>query len=167
MCEHCGCREMEPIAELMDEHYALLDEAHEVRQALSAGDRETAVTHLGSLVRHLDQHVRREEIGIFAALRAQDEFLDEVDQLEKEPRSFDEAIADLDPESPEFERLVSDLIHDLNEHVERENLGIFPVSVVTLGDKGWTMVEEARVAHPTFLRTAADDRPTTPADETA
>jgi hemerythrin-like domain-containing protein len=151
MCEHCGCRQIEPIAELMDEHYALLDEAHEVRKAMSAGDRATALTHLTTLVRHLDRHVRREEEGIFAALRAQDEFLEEVDQLEKEHRSFDEAIADLDPDGREFERRVSDLLHDLDEHVERENLGIFPVSVVTLHDRGWDMVEEARLTHPSFL----------------
>jgi hemerythrin-like domain-containing protein len=160
MCEHCGCREIEPIAELMDEHYALLDEAHEARRAMSAGDRATALKHLGSLVQHLDRHVRREEDGIFAALRAQDEFLEEVDQLEKEHRSFDEAISDLDPDGPEFERLVSDLLRDLDEHVERENLGIFPVSVVTLGERGWTMVEDARVAHPTFLSTNPDQPPT-------
>ena len=28
VCEYCGCRGVEPIAELMDEHYALLDQAH-------------------------------------------------------------------------------------------------------------------------------------------
>jgi hemerythrin-like domain-containing protein len=163
MCEHCGCREIEPIAELMDEHYALIDEGHQVRRAMSVGDRATALTHLESLVRHLDRHVRREEVGIFAALRAQDEFLEEVDQLEKEHRSFDEAISDLDPEGPEFERMVSDLLHDLDQHVDRENLGIFPVSVVTLGEQGWAMVEEARTAHPTFLPTGSEPPPPGPA----
>ena len=151
MCEHCGCREVEPIAELMDEHYALLDEAHLVRRAMSEGDRATALAHLSSLVRHLDRHVRREENGIFAALRAEDEFVEEVEQLEKEHRSFDDAIADLDPDGDEFERLVSDLLRDLDEHVERENLGIFPVSIVTLGTRGWAVVEKARLENPTFL----------------
>ena len=81
------------------------------------------------------------------------ELIDEVkvEQLEKEHRSFDEAIAALDPEGPEFERLVSDLLRELDEHVERENLGIFPVSIVTLGAAGWELVEEARRSHPTFL----------------
>ena len=151
MCEHCGCRGVEPIAELMDEHYALLDEAHQVRLAMSAGNRGTALVHLRSLVEHLDGHVRREEVGVFAALRAQDEFVEEVEQLEKEHRSFDDAIAALDPEGEKFERVVSDLLRDLDEHVERENLGIFPVSVVTLGASGWEVVEEAHRAHPTFL----------------
>ncbi|HEU5037266.1 MAG TPA: hemerythrin domain-containing protein [Nocardioides sp.] len=151
MCEHCGCRGIEPIAELMDEHYALLDEAHAVRLAMGAGHRATALAHLERLVEHLDGHVRREEVGVFAALRAQDEFVEEVEQLEKEHRGFDEAIADLDPASPDLERRIADLLRELDEHVERENLGIFPVTGVTLGARGWEMVEEARRDHPTFL----------------
>jgi hypothetical protein len=59
MCEHCGCRGVEPIAELMDEHLALLDLGGSVRRALSGGDRRTAVGHLTVLARHLDRHVRR------------------------------------------------------------------------------------------------------------
>ena len=151
MCEHCGCRGIEPIAELMDEHYALLDEAHAVRLAMSAGDRATALAHLERLVQHLDGHVRREEVGVFAALRAQDEFVEEVEQLEKEHRGFDAAIEDLDPASPDLERRISDLLRELDEHVERENLGIFPVTGVTLGARGWEMVEAARREHPTVL----------------
>jgi hypothetical protein len=118
---------------------------------MSKGDRATAPAHLSSLVRHPVRHVRRGEDGIFAALRAEDEFVEEVEQLEKEHRSFDDAIADLDPDGDEFERLVSDLLRDLDEHVERENLGIFPVSIVTLGTRGWAVVEKARLENPTFL----------------
>jgi hypothetical protein len=40
---------------------------------------------------------------------------------------------------------------ELDEHIERENLGIFAVSVVTLGARGWDLVERARRAHSTFL----------------
>ena len=35
------------------------------------------------------------------------------------------------------------LLDDLDVHVEREDLGIFPVSVVTLGAAGWQIVDEA------------------------
>ena len=118
------------------------------------------------LVGHLDTHVRREEVGIFAALRAEDEFVEEVEQLEKEHRGFDEAIEDLDPESPALERHVSDLLRELDEHVERENLGIFPVTGVTLGARGWETVEAARREYPTFLAgTGPDDAQTHPQEE--
>ncbi|HET6166912.1 MAG TPA: hemerythrin domain-containing protein [Marmoricola sp.] len=151
MCEYCGCRGNDAIAELMDEHHALLDEAHQVRRSMAAGDREGALAHLRLLVRHLDTHVRREEQGIFTALRDADEYVEEVELLEKEHAAFDTAIAELDPAGPDFERAVSTLFVELDEHVERENLGVFPASVVTLGASGWDRVEQARAEHPTFL----------------
>ena len=155
MCEHCGCRGVPPIAELMDEHLALLDEAHRVRRTLGAGDRAGAFAQLGELVRHLSRHVRREEDGIFAALRADGEYVDEVDQLEGEHRGFDAAIADLDVDAPDLEARVARLLRELDDHVERENLGIFPVSVVTLGATGWELVDRAHTETPTFLRDRA------------
>lgn len=155
MCEHCGCRGVPPIAELMDEHYALLDDAHLVRRALAAGDRAEAAVHLGRLVGHLDQHVRKEERGLFTALRDSGEFVEEVDQLEGEHRAFDARVETLDPAHPRFEEIVADLLRELDEHIERENLGVFPASVVTLGSHGWNLVEDARVAEPSFLTSAA------------
>lgn len=156
MCEHCGCRGVPPIAELMDEHYVLLDDAHAVRRALGAGDRETASQHLARLVAHLDVHVRREERGIFTAMRNQGEFVDEVEQLEGEHRWLDAAIEGLDPEHPAFGDVVEGLLRELSDHVERENLGIFPVSVVSLGAAGWDLVQQAREELPTFLPDAAE-----------
>ncbi len=152
MCEHCGCRGVEPIAELMDEHLSLLDLAGDIRRALSAGDRATAVAHLDVLARHLTAHVRREEAGVFTAMRAQGDFVEEVETLEAEHVTFDDAVAGLDPDSPVFEDSVARLLRELDEHVERENLGIFPVSVVTLGATGWETVNRAHTASPSFLR---------------
>lgn len=152
MCEHCGCRGVPPIAELMDEHLALLDEAHHVRRALGAGDRTAAGAHLDDLVRHLASHVRREEHGIFAALRADGEYVEEVDLLEGEHRGFDAAIAALDLDAADLESRVARLLRELDDHVERENLGVFPVSVVTLGAAGWELVDRAHAETPTFLQ---------------
>jgi len=157
MCEYCGCRGNDAIAELMDEHDALLGEAHQVRRSMAAGDREGASEHLRLLVRHLDTHVRREEQGIFTALRDANEYVEEVELLEKEHAAFDSAIAGLDPAGPDFERAVSTLFVELDEHIERENLGVFPASVVTLGARGWDRVEQARTEHPTFLDQESPD----------
>ena len=151
MCEHCGCRGVEPIAELMDEHYELLDEAHALRHALAAGDRSAASEIVDRLAKHLDVHVQREEHGIFAALRDDGEFLEEVEALEREHAAFDTAMDALDPLALDFEHGVADLLRELEEHVARENLGIFPVSVVTLGAAGWNRIELAREMFPTFL----------------
>ncbi|GEP35789.1 hypothetical protein NSZ01_35570 [Nocardioides szechwanensis] len=151
MCEHCGCREVESIRELRDEHDALSGQAFHVRHALASGDRGAARVLLDELVSHLVQHVTREELGMFAALRTQGEFADEVAALEGEHRAMDAVVADLDLDGPDFVARVTALLDDLEAHIEREDLGIFPVAVVTLGATGWATVEAAHEQHPTFL----------------
>jgi hemerythrin-like domain-containing protein len=158
VCEYCGCRQVKPIAELMDEHTALVDQASFVRHDLGAGDRVSAMARLTGLVAHLHRHVRREEAGIFQAMRDAGEFLDEIDELEGEHREFADTIAALDVDATDFATRVTALLDDLDTHVEREDLGIFPVSVVTLGATGWAIVDEAHTTSPSFLL----DQPTTP-----
>ena len=51
MCDHCGCREVDAIRELMDEHTALVDESYGVRQALQSGNPGDAMTLLIELAR--------------------------------------------------------------------------------------------------------------------
>jgi hemerythrin-like domain-containing protein len=143
------------IAELMDEHTALVDLAHHVRQDLGAGQPTAARDRLAVLVERLERHVQREEKGIFSALRAAGEFVDEVEALEVEHRDFATAIAGLQVDSANFGTQVTKLLDDLAVHVEREDLGIFPVSVVTLGATGWAIVDQAHTESPSFLLDAA------------
>jgi hypothetical protein len=151
MCEYCGCRGVAPIAELMDEHTSLVDQGQQVREDLVAGRRTSAKARLARLVADLDRHVRREERGVFRALRTAGEFTDEIDELEAEHRDFATSIARLATESVDFDALVTRLLDDLAVHVEREDLGIFPVSVVTLGASGWATVDQAHTESPSFL----------------
>jgi hemerythrin-like domain-containing protein len=102
-------------------------------------------------VGHLEQHVTREELGIFTALRSQGDYSDEVDELEGEHRWLDTAIAGLLPGSVEFDAAVAALFEALEAHIEREDLGIFPVSVVTLGAEGWNTVQRVHDERPSFL----------------
>jgi len=147
MCEHCGCRGVEPIAELMDEHLELLELAGEVRRHLVRRDRPAAREALVGLERLLVDHVQREERGVFAAMKAQGDFADAVLDLEAEHDSFSGALGTLDPDSPEFGDRVRQLLQELSAHIEKENLGIFPVAVVTLGASGWDLVSHAHAAH--------------------
>lgn len=151
MCGHCGCGGVEAVRELREEHDALTEQAFQVRRALASGDRGAARVLLDEMVGHLVQHVTREELGMFTALREQGEFMDEVSALEGEHRALDAAVAGLDSEHPDFVARVTELLDDLDAHIEREDLGIFPVAVVTLGATGWSTVEAAHEQHPTFL----------------
>ncbi|HET6626234.1 MAG TPA: hemerythrin domain-containing protein [Nocardioidaceae bacterium] len=143
MCEHCGCRGVEPIADLMDEHLALLELGGAVRRSLADNDRAAAASALAELERQLGSHVRREEAGVFAALKQQGDFVDDVLALEGEHTDFDSALAGLDVENAHFDDVVEHLLEELSEHIDKENLGIFPVAVVTLGATGWDIVSRA------------------------
>jgi hypothetical protein len=135
----------------MDEHTALVEQASHVRHELGSGDPPATTARLADLVAHLDRHVRREEDGIFRAMRTAGEFVDEIDELEGEHRDLAAAVAALDSGSADFPAQVADLLDDLAVHVEREDLGIFPVSVVTLGATGWEIVDRAHTRSPSFL----------------
>lgn len=143
MCEHCGCRGVEPIAKLMDEHFEMLDLSGDIRHCLVSGDHRRAARLLDVLGDRLAPHARREERGIFAALREKDEFVEELRGLEEEHAAFDEILAGLDPGTTDFPGRVLALLDDLSLHIDRENLGIFPIAVVTLGASGWDLVAEA------------------------
>jgi iron-sulfur cluster repair protein YtfE (RIC family) len=142
---------VEAIGELMDEHTALVDEAYGVRRALASGDAAAALSRLADVVPRLQRHVRREEEGIFRALRGSGEFLEEIEALESEHGDIEKSIASLDPEAPELSASITRLLDDLDAHIVREDYGIFPVSVVTLGAAEWTIVDETHAAQPSFL----------------
>jgi hemerythrin-like domain-containing protein len=142
---------VEPIAELMDEHFELLEIAGDIGRDLATGDHAAAERGLLELEQRLDRHVDREERGVFAALRAQGEFVDAIDGLEAEHVAFDSELEDLAPGSTDFERRVRRLMHDLSHHIDKENLGIFPVAVTSLGADGWDIVSRA---HATRLDAA-------------
>jgi len=127
----------------MDEHYRLLDLSTDIRAALDRGAAPAAWTGLGELAAQLLPHVRREERGLFAALREQGEFATEVAALEDEHASLDELLSDLDLRAPDFEGRVRAMLDELATHIDRENLGVFPVAVVTLSASGWQLVDEA------------------------
>jgi hemerythrin-like domain-containing protein len=135
----------------MDEHLALLDDAGDVEKALRHVERERVVALLERLRLHLAEHVRREEDGVFAALTDADEFTDEIEDLTQEHRELDEFLRTVDPDDPMFSERVRKMFAHLGEHIDREDLGIFPVSVVTLGAAGWDTVTTAHERSPSFL----------------
>jgi hemerythrin-like domain-containing protein len=130
----------------MDEHFDLLDLSGTTRGLLASGDRRGAWEVLGTLAQRLDDHVRREEAGVFRALRDQGEFVETVQELEAEHGAFDEAISELGLDDVDLEARVGALLDELCLHIDKENLGIFPVAVVTLNGAGWETVTAAHEA---------------------
>lgn len=130
----------------MDEHTALRELAGDIRRTL-ATDRAAAVAGLEELQSRLGSHARREERGVFAALKAQGEYVAEIVELEQEHTGFDRSLGILDPSASDFDELVRAMLAELSEHIDKEDLGIFPVAVVTLGADGWDIVTRAHEEH--------------------
>lgn len=143
MCEHCGCRSVEPIAELMDEHDQFLGLARDIRHRLRDDDRAAVLALLTDLGRRLDAHVVVEERGVFAALKDSGEYVEAVLDLERDHVGFDAQLHALDPRATDFEHRVKQLLSELTLHIEKENLGVFPVTLVTLSAAGWATVDRA------------------------
>jgi hemerythrin-like domain-containing protein len=153
VCEYCGCRQVEPLADLMDEHLHLLELVGDLRRLLVHGDRVAAAGLRTRIVDLLAAHTGREEAGVFAALRAQGDYIDAVDELEGEHVTLDGAFASLDLDDPGAVDALDRVVADLSDHIDKENLGVFPVAVVTLGASGWGMVERAHERSSSPART--------------
>lgn len=137
MCEHCGCREIGPIGRLMDEHERLLEVAGEAREAARAGDEATARQIVADLAELLRPHVRAEELGLFAVMRERGEFTDYLDELEEEHGDLADRLAGPLPAPG-----VADLRDRLLEHIQREEYGLFPAALASLGGDDWTAVTD-------------------------
>ena len=151
MCEHCGCRGVEPIAELMDEHLALLELSGEIRRRLAAGEHDAVRRLLAELDDKLTRHVGREERGVFTAMKDQGDFVDAVEELEREHVSLDLQLHTLDLGAADVVDSVQALLDELSRHIDKENLGVFPVAVVSLGARGWDTITDAHEHEPSFL----------------
>lgn len=127
----------------MDEHYDMLALSADIRRRLASDDRTGAVSLLDELGERLRPHAIREERGLFAALKESGEFVDAILDLEDDHLAFDTDLRTLDVHAVDFEHRVTQLLDELSHHIDQENLGIFPVAVVTLGATGWATVDRA------------------------
>ena len=62
-----------------------------------------------------------------------------------------EALAGLAPAAAGFADEVLALLAELREHIDKENVGVFPVAVVSLDGTGWETVSRAHAEQPSFL----------------
>lgn len=142
MCEYCGCRDIEIIGRLSDEHYEVVDALGDLRRAIESGDHGEVDRTLNVVSEHLFPHNGCEEAGLFVGL-CQPEYCDyfgpTVDKLKNEHillKAQVERIRSGEWDSfPEFERT-------LRHHIEQEENGLFPATPVTLDGETWDLIHE-------------------------
>ena len=143
MCDHCGCRQLTPVARLMDEHDELRELTGRIRGRLAVGDDAHARIDVEALLLILGPHVAREEGALFPLLRRDGALADHVAVLEGEHADLFDAVDDLDDVSsgPTWRDGVLQLLHELGEHMFKEDFGLFPAALATLDGTDWDAID--------------------------
>ncbi|GAB3344987.1 hemerythrin domain-containing protein [Modestobacter lapidis] len=151
MCDHCGCRDLTPVARLMDEHDRLRDLSDHIRRHVAAGDDTAARAHVEELLLVLGPHVAKEEGSLFPMLRRSEELVGHVAVLESEHAGLYDAVDDLDDVSTAAAQRWRDgvlqVLHDLGEHMYKEDFGLFPAALATLEGRDWDAMDRWEEQH--------------------
>ena len=135
MCDHCGCREYPPIAELTAEHAEILALAETLAGAVRQHQPVDAVGR-ERLVQLLRVHVAKEEAGLYPLLIDEmGEAPDAFDHLEAEHRDLFEAI-----ETGAFDHLA---LYALQRHIEEEEEVLFSGALFHFDGDTWDDLEAA------------------------
>jgi hemerythrin-like domain-containing protein len=143
MCEYCGCQEVPAIAQLTAEHDTIVDLMAHVRHALARDDRDSAAQSCRQMLTVLGPHTSVEEQALFPAMRA--EFTDQIDQLRAEHREI-EAVLAAEPTDPDWPVRLLAALHQLREHILKEQDGVFPASLAILTPDDWERLDAVRAA---------------------
>ena len=145
MCDHCGCRQLTPIARLMDEHDELRELTARIRARLAAADDTGARAHFDAVLLLLGPHVAREEGALFPLLRLDASLADHVAMLEGEHADLFDAADDLDDvpsaDGPSWRDGVLRVLDELGEHMFKEDFGLFPAALTTLDGSDWDAID--------------------------
>jgi iron-sulfur cluster repair protein YtfE (RIC family) len=144
VCDHCGCRDLTPVARLMDEHDRLRELSDHIRRHLAAGDDAAARVHFQELLVVLGPHVTREEGVLFPMLRRRDdELAAHVGVLEGEHADLYDQVDDLDDAGAQAWRDgVVHVLDELSEHMYKEDFVLFPAALATLDGADWDAMDE-------------------------
>lgn len=138
MCDHCGCREYAPIAELTADHVEILALAEPLADATRHHRRIDTVGR-DRLLALLAVHAAKEEAGLYPILIAQMGDSDSAfDHLEEEHRELAEAI-----EADRFEHLA---LYALQRHIEEEEEVLFSSALFWFDGDTWDDLEAVHAA---------------------
>jgi hemerythrin-like domain-containing protein len=153
MCDHCGCRNVGPTAELTAEHDEILTLAWELAEAHRVGRRSDQAI-VDRLMDLRARHSAKEEQGLFPlVLETGDCTPEQIAHLEQEHRDQAAVLG-----SGTFTR---DHYYALAAHVEEEEFELFPMAMFGFDDTMWDEMAEVH------RRVDAEDRTTLPSAPSA
>jgi iron-sulfur cluster repair protein YtfE (RIC family) len=97
----------------------------------------------------LSSHWRGEENGLFAVLGKDELYAEHIAPLVHEHRELAALLESVDLSEPRDQDRVRRAVDDLHEHIAKEEDGLFPASLTTLGGEEWDAAMAAwQEAHP-------------------
>jgi len=138
------------IRDYVAEHERAVNLGGDAVRAMDHGDLDKARTLLGSLLAELRAHWKGEENGIFAVMRGVEAEYDAyIAPLEVEHRELDELLRTVDLDRADDRRRIVAAVEELNEHISKEEDGLFPASLTALSGTDWDAAMDAWTeAHP-------------------
>lgn len=142
MCEHCGCRQFPVVGRLSEEHLRIHEVSGRLRRAIRVGDDAAARRWLGELTDLLAPHVATEESGLFAELRGDEVAREFVERLCDDHDDLATALRQPDGERPDWTAVLAGL-DQLQDHIDKEEYGVFPAAVILLSMPAWERITAA------------------------
>jgi hemerythrin-like domain-containing protein len=97
----------------------------------------------------LASHWQGEEDGLFAAMRRDELYSQHIASLVREHRELATLLQSVDLSDPDDQNRVRQAVDDLHEHIAKEEDGLFPASLTSLGGEDWDAAMAAwQQAHP-------------------
>ncbi len=146
MCEYCGCQALGTIDELTREHDLVVDLISDVRGAFADADLPRMADLARQITVVLGPHTEVEEHGLFPALA--DEFPDYIGALRAEHRRIEAVLGEArsgTPADPAWPARLAEAIQVLREHILKEQDGVFPAALASLGAADWEAAEAVRL----------------------
>ena len=140
MCSYCGCRNIPVIATLNAEHDAIVNSTYALQVALRDQDAESAKAAGKVLAGLLHPHTRREQDGLFAEMKKDDLFTEHIASLCAEHDALD---AELELIAAGDLTRIAAMITLLNNHIDREENGLFPAALAYLDDDQWDVIQRS------------------------
>ncbi len=139
MCDYCDCRSQPEIQALSDAHERIREVIGALRRGVGRESSDDVDCRLDELGRLLAPHTSREEVGIFARLRAAEVAEGYVARFEDDHREIDRQIIAARADH----RSIGRMLDKVAQHILDEETDMYPAARQVLAPSDWEAVERA------------------------
>jgi iron-sulfur cluster repair protein YtfE (RIC family) len=134
---------MSLIRDYIAEHERVTNLGGDAVRAIDAGDLAKARRCVDAMALGLDSHWKGEENGLFAVMARDEEYADYIAPLVQEHRELADFLAGVDLSRTEDQERLRHEVIELDEHISKEEDGLFPAALTSLSGRDW---DEAMLA---------------------